>query len=58
MLTEKDWEEFNKNLDNMTDEEFIQSLIKAGIENCPIIEEKEDKGFEVKCLNCGIQIVL
>lgn len=52
MFTEKDWEELNRVLDNMTDEEFEQALIDAGIENCPEISE-EDKGFEIKCLNCG-----
>ena len=53
MLTKEDREEMNRVLDNMTDEEFEQALIDAGIENCPEISSEEDKGFEIKCLNCG-----
>jgi len=40
MNIDKYFEELNKRLEAMSDEEFKELLIKSGIENCPLLDDK------------------
>jgi len=37
------FDDFDKYIEELSDEEFENVLIKAGIENCPLIDDKENK---------------